>query len=271
VGDRRTRSAELTRAFARRFRLLDPRNGPDWDVDFVGSHRTYVIASLPRTGSTLLCRALWQSGQVGAPKEYLNPMQLRDWSVRRGSIRHAALRGPLLGLMHSWPRPRCVAHLRDVAAHRTGPSGWFGLKVHWHHWERWRTFVQPRPIAWVLLTREDRVAQAVSWARALQTGRWASHQRGWSPPIYSHGRIARALGRIERHEAAWRSELAGEPQVLALTYEQVTADLSGAVQRVLAHLGEPRSAVRVVPQLEPQHDAVSVRWHRRFSAESGRR
>ena len=59
--------------------LLDPRNGPAFDLPTPHSpRRTYVIASTPRTGSTLLARALWDTGLVGAPKEYLNPMQIRD-------------------------------------------------------------------------------------------------------------------------------------------------------------------------------------------------
>ena len=115
---------------ADRTMLLDPRNGPDHDLCGVPS-KTLLIASAPRTGSTLLCRLLWSTGEVGRPKEYLNPMQVRDWSVRLGGpavrARHLPLRGPLLGLVGwgPWSPERRRAHLTSVMRRRTAVSGWF--------------------------------------------------------------------------------------------------------------------------------------------------
>ena len=68
--------------------LLDPRNGPRWDLPPPESPPdNYVIAAIPRSGSTLLSRVLWDCGQAGAPSEYLNPMQLCDWERRFGAPR----------------------------------------------------------------------------------------------------------------------------------------------------------------------------------------
>ena len=48
--------------------LLDARNGEPFDLPPSPLRpRTYVVASLPRTGSTLLCNALWDTGRAGAP------------------------------------------------------------------------------------------------------------------------------------------------------------------------------------------------------------
>ena len=119
--------------------LLDPRNGPRWDLHTTEQNRrSYVVASTPRTGSTLLCRTLWGTGLVGAPKEYLNPMQLRDWEVRLGSpwssLRHRALGGMSLGLVTRgrWDHQRIAQHLDRVKQRRTASSGWFGMKLHAH-------------------------------------------------------------------------------------------------------------------------------------------
>ena len=75
--------------------LLDPRNGPAFDTGREGG-RLFVIASTPRSGSTWLARTLWDAG-LGAPKEYFNPTQLRDWEVRCGTplsrLAHGCLRG----------------------------------------------------------------------------------------------------------------------------------------------------------------------------------
>jgi hypothetical protein len=83
------------------FGLIDPRNSASHDFPPPGGPvRAYVIAATQRSGSTLLCRTLWDSGIAGAPKEYLNPLQLRDWEVRFGTPRsqllYLVLRGRLL-------------------------------------------------------------------------------------------------------------------------------------------------------------------------------
>lgn len=261
---------------------LDARNGPLGDLPtYDGTPRTWIVASTPRTGSTLLCRAVWGTGLAGAPAEYLNPMQIRDWEVRFGSIasrvRHRPLRGPLLGLVGRarWSDERLREHLDRVRTRRTGPTGWFGLKIHHHHFKAW--FLDAGrdpadffgPITWVRLTREDRLGQGLSWARALQTGRWAAHQRAWRRPSYDRSAIAKCLARIEADEAGWDAYFRGRGVApLALTFEEVTRDLAGSARRVLAGLGVPGADLATVPSpdLEPQADATTARWRVRFTA-----
>ena len=263
--------------------LLDPRNGEEFDLP-PGSApaRTWVMASTPRTGSTLLCRALWDTGQVGAPKEYLNPMQVRDWEVRLGSRasrwRHALLKGSLLGLVGRgpWPDARLRDHLSRVRARRTGPHGHFGLKIHHHHVRRWFVDAGRDPDAWlghptwIRIQRRDRVAQAVSWARAVQTGHWASTQRAGWPPVYSRRHIAYRLACIEQDEAHWdRWFDAREEAPLVLHYEDVASDLEGTMKRVLRALGVSDDDLRVQPALARQADEISAAWCVRFRSEMG--
>lgn len=256
--------------------LLDPRNGPNWDLH--GAHnRTYVVASTPRTGSTLLCRTLWDTGLAGAPKEYLNPMQIRDWEVRLGSAtsatRHRLLSGPLLGLVGRlrWSAPRVDAHLARVQQLRTGSNGWFGLKLHAHHHRRW---FRSRPLAhalgpvtWIRIRREDRVAQAVSWERALQTGRWAAHQRPTFTlsPVYRRRAIERRLRAIAHDEAWWDAVLENET-VLDLTFERLRTVRAATIRQVLTYLDVPGGGGVGVPDdsLRSQSDGISQDWIRRF-------
>lgn len=257
--------------------LLDPRNGPDWDLPpFPGALQPYVIASSPRTGSTLLARLLWDTGLVGAPKEYLNPMQLRDWGLRLGSPPTtwalSLLRGHAVGLAGRPPLcPNSAAHLRAVMKRRTGPSGHFGLKLHFHHFEQHcgagiapLLGGEPR---WIHITRQDRVAQAISWDRALQSGQWAAHQSGGRlPERYSRRRIQSALDRIEAQEAGWRSVLAGRP-VQQLSYEGLVGDKLGTLRECLSWLGVDAQSVVLPPDgLRRQSDGVSATWKQRFEA-----
>ncbi len=237
-----------------------------------------MIASLPRTGSTLLCRALWDTDQAGSPKEYLNPMQVRDWEARLAPTRlarrlHRGLRGPLVGMAGRgrWSDARLWSYLQRVQRRRTTPNGWFGLKLHWHHHRRW--FVAPRrepstslgSIRWVLLTREDRIAQAVSWVRALQTGRWAS----WQPPAqrgrYDPHAIARALRWIQEGEAGWRRwlQIRGITP-LCLSYEDLVEDWAHTLELVFDTLGI--EAPVPAPGLDRLADAHSNIWIDRFTS-----
>lgn len=251
-------------------------NGPAGDLPaFDGQGRVWVVASTPRTGSTLLCQALGETGRIGRPIEYLNPMQLRDWEVRWGSwasrLRHAALSGPLLGLVGwTWGAARIDAHLARVRALRTGPTGWFGLKLHAHHRRRWfgaRAIEDTLgPVSWVRVVRRDRVAQAVSWARALQTHQWATTQAPWRRARYDRAAIQARLSAIEADEADWDRLLVGRP-VCTLAYEDVVADLHGAVKRVFSHLGEPDDVPIPQPRLRRQSDEESAAWIARFQSD----
>ncbi|MGE4653001.1 MAG: Stf0 family sulfotransferase [Myxococcota bacterium] len=259
--------------------LIDPRNGPDFDLPSSSSApRSYVIAATPRTGSTLLCRGIWDTGLAGAPKEYFNPVQLRDWELRFGAPRsrllQRALRGPGLALVgrRGWTPERLRAHWLRVRAHRSAASGWCGLKLHRHHRER--LFGAEKledllgEIRWIRITRRDRLAQAVSWSRALRTGRFASHQRGWLPPLYRRRHIEACLRALEEQEAAWDAELAG-CEVLSLVYEDLVADWPQGLRAVLCWLSLPGADAVELPEpaLPRQADARTARWIDRFEVE----
>ena len=254
-------------------RLLDPRNGAAHDLPAApGTPRTYVVASTPRSGSTLLCRLLWGTGLVGAPKEYLNPMQLRDWEVRLGARRRdrlaaRALRGPLVGAgmgRVGWGPDRIHAHLLRVRQRRSS-GGWFGLKLHHHHRVRWfPDGVLPPflgPIHWIRIRRADRRRQAVSWARAQQTGQWASWQRPLLPPVYSQRRIDACWTALDAADRAWDALLADLP-VLDVHYEELSADPGASVRRVLGWLGAPGAAAARIPPpgVARQADATTEAW-----------
>ncbi len=265
--------------------LLDPRNGAAFDLPAPETPpRTYVIASVPRSGSTLLCRLLWDTGRVGAPKEYLNPMQLRDWEVRLGARRRdraaaAALRGPLVGALAGrvgWDEARLRAHLTRVRDRRSS-GGWFGLKLHHHHLLRWFPDGDVTrvlgPVRWIRIRRGDRLGQAVSWARALQTGQWAHWQRPLLPPVYSRWAIERRRAAIDAGEAGWDRILDRE-DVLEVTFEELTDAPEATLRRVLAALAVADAATMRLPPppTRRQADGINATWVARHrAAGAGRR
>lgn len=257
--------------------LLDPRNGPDHDMPQSSTPpRRYVIASVPRSGSTLLARLLWGTEQVGRPKEYLNPMQLRDWEVRLGGWTsrrlHGALHGVAVGALvgRSWSQRRLMTHLDRVEARRSS-GGWFGLKLHHHHFDRYGGMAGLGDwlsrVRWIRIQREDRLGQAISWTRALQSGQWAAWQTTRREARYSRVAIRQRLDAIARAEDGWDVVLDALP-VHTLTYEALVADPAGTVRQVLRWLEVPHAAVVQVPRppTRRQADDVTEQWRRRWAS-----
>ena len=265
--------------------LLDPRNGEAFDLPRAQvPGRTYVVASTPRTGSTLLCRLLWDLGCAGAPKEYLNPMQMRDWEVRLGESRLwslccSLLRGPAVGLLgqRHWTREELGRYIDRVRQRRTSVDGLFGIKIHRHHFEKFlaedKTLLEESlaPRQWIFLRREDRVAQAVSWSRALQSGRWAAHQKFALPVVYRRRQIRQLVERIDREEAAWNGYFRAERiEPLRLRYEDLVADRASVLRTVLEFLEVPDAAGIPLPEpdLEQQSDGLNRAWIERYRQEA---
>lgn len=265
---------------------LDEHNSPSGDLCGSADNRAHcdwLLASSPRTGSTWLGRLLGEPGDVGQPKEWLNGMQVRDLTVRFGrtalsrwgASRLGARTAPLL-LRLPWTDAALDAYLRRVRAVRTSPTGWFALKLHAHHRRRWFDAADRRFEDWfsprlvVALHRRDTLAQAVSWARAIQSGAWASHQPGHAAPRYNARQIALCLRDIERDQADWRAWLDARPAVprLFVAYEDLVADAPAVVARVREGLGvPPRDGPVPDVGLVRQADEVSLAWAQRFEAE----
>ncbi len=226
--------------------------------------RRYVIASVPRSGSSLLAHLLWETGVAGAPNEYLNPLQRRDFDERFG------------------PMPVEV-YLRRLERFRTTDNGVFGIKIHRHHARRWieslghdLNILLPDAER-VTSARRDRIAQAVSMEIAHQTRRWAHHLQ---PPrrqaTYNHGAIRRRLNAIDRQIAgwaAWFKERGISP--LTICYENLVADPDGTLGKVLAHIDPPGLGDRPTtgrdvgrPRPQRQADRMNAAWIARFRAET---
>ena len=199
---------------------------------------------------------------------------------RASSRLHRLLVGPAVGLAGRgrWPDTRLRDHLARVRKRRSGGDhgGFFGLKLHWHHYQQWLgqtgrdvdTWLD-RPV-WIRIRRADAVAQAVSWSRALQTGAWIEKQlqaQGQTvrvPPVYNRRLIAARLADLQAAEAGWDGVLAGR-DVFEVAYADLVADPRAVVRDALAFLGlrAPDPGPVEMP-LDRQADALSSAWIERF-------
>jgi LPS sulfotransferase NodH len=227
--------------------------------------RPYLLASVPRSGSTFVSHLLWQTGCLGAPLEYCN---FED----AGPYGHANL------------SPSEQQRLWKTAlSRRTSPNGVFGLKgfpVQFEALHRsnpallsdvMRTlFPAPGRGRVVWLRRRDRTAHAISYARAILSGIWRAEQEreGRAEPEYSRLAVERAGHMIEDQDGAWRAmfaDLAIAP--LELWFEDVLADSGAAIEAVAGYLEveiDAAAAVKV-PPIERQSQEGARAWAMRHA------
>jgi trehalose 2-sulfotransferase len=118
----------------------------------------------------------------------------------------------------------------------------------------------------VHLRRQDRVGQAVSWARAEQTGYWQDGDRRAAEPRLDLGSIHELMRTIRAHEAAWAGWFADQGITpYRVTYEEVTADPGPAVLGILDHLDiQPPAGWRPRPRERRQADGTNAAWARSY-------
>jgi LPS sulfotransferase NodH len=251
-------------------------------------HATYVIASTPRSGSSLLAAGLVATGVAGRPEEYFTPDHI------------AAYKKDLkLPMDCSW-----AEYLTKVMAFAATENGVRGFKIHWRHVVVLAQALGFRgdpgsvlealfPAAvFVNIVRTDRRAQAISLFRAETTGEWfrshgsAGRVRPWGlylarptagpaavdltgmAPTYEQ-----ILG-IERSLDAEQDEWANyfttrRPEVLTVRYEDLDANYRDEISRVLQFLGaDPAHAAGLPsPPLERQSDHINEHWRRLIDEE----
>jgi len=231
----------------------------------------YIVCSTQRSGSTYLCRLLANTRMAGNPQEYF------EARAETGSPPHPGyfLAGlPRTGAgIRDDVRPTDAPEYSDLRAvdgweehlertFRLGTSdnGVFGAKLMWNQLPDLEQHATAMPEfaglggselldrllgnpSYVWLRRRDKVRQAISLWRALQTRTWrAEHPaaEGEEPTVsYSFRGIEHLRRRLSADDEAWgRFFLHSLIDPLELAYEDdVSPDPAGAVARVLARIG----------------------------------
>ena len=226
------------------------------------------------------------TGRLGDPREYLDLASLREDRdgigrvhftprARAGQVRRRLNHDP------RWPRHlnqsrftrRTVHRVLDRLAQRHTIDGVLSVKVMWGAYS-WMFLAHGLdagywgvPVSWVRIQRRDRLAQALSFQRAITTEAWTATMRPTGEPTYDRADIDHAMRFIDHAERNWDTHFTDvglEP--LTVTYEALDADYGTTVRTVLDHLG---AAGAPVPprQLERQADALTAEWRARYLAE----
>lgn len=246
----------------------------------------YILCTSPRSGSTLLCHLLRAVPGAGHPGSHFHEPSLDGWldDYNLDRADYATRQDALAAVF--------------AAARRLGSGGGdlFALRLQRHSFA---FFIQqlghlygPAPddrslietafgrTAFVHLTRQDKLAQAISFVKAEKTGLWHRAPDGREierlapprAPAYDARAIAHTRDLFEDMDRDWKAWFAREGIApLRLTYEALALDPHAELARVLGRIGLPGR-----PEGEPPlpvaklADATSRDWANRFlSEESG--
>jgi LPS sulfotransferase NodH len=268
---------------------------------------SYLVCATPRSGSTLLCELLKDTGVAGRPEEYFEARAATGVPPHPGDYLENLPRTGA-GIRDDTRPPRAPAHssLLGLASYgdhiartfRLGSTdnGVFATKIMWRHLPDLqalagslreyrgldlydlleRLFHHPR---YVWMTRRDKVRQAVSLWRALQTRNWRL-ERGREDGseaqlVYRFEGIDHLVRTLQADDDAWQEFFARHRiPALRVVYEE---DLEPAPQRavraVLDHIRvQPPAEWQAHVVTKRQADALSDDWvaayHRDVAARS---
>lgn len=249
----------------------------------MGLYQSCIICGTPRSGSTLLC-GLLESAGCGRPDSYFRRESMADFARELGVSGEADLDEP--GFSRRY--------LAAVLVEGRAGTEMFGLRIMFETLgelsERLdrlcpgletapdrleRAFGRP---LYVHLSREDKVAQAVSLLKATQTGLWhraadGSELERTAPhreASYDPAAIRSLADGLARQDGAWRDWFGRHDiEPVRLTYDGLSADPQAGLRAVLSRLGmDASSASTIKPHTAKLADRQSERWIARFQAES---
>jgi LPS sulfotransferase NodH len=283
--------------------------------------RSYLVCATQRSGSTLVCQALKETGVAGRPEEYFEALQHSGRPRRpeeyfngiedRSILTHLGARGrttdpePQSPL---WSRTAYDRYLEWAMEQGTTPNGVFGAKMMWNYFGDFVSLLRNVPayreipltdllptvfpnLTFVRVVRANKVRQAVSLWKAVQTATWRQHQADAVDPTtpipedtdvppyktflqehlpslrFNYNAISHLLGEVLRDEARWDAffEHVRIRPVLVL-YENFAADYETSTINVLEQIGlSPPEGFRFEPRMKSQSDGLNDDWARRYA------
>jgi LPS sulfotransferase NodH len=250
--------------------------------------RSYVLACTPRVGSHLLADALTSTRIAGHPKEWL-PRFAADAAPLTPRDRLRLVTQP--PSQETYDAAIDGAYVEQVLASGTGENGVFGIVIHWFVLQdavrRLRAFFETSEsaphrvlacafpnVSYVWLKRRDKIAQAVSWYTAIQTGTYVGRQARTDPHEaervrFDYAQIRYLLTALTAFENGWASFFAASGvKPLVIHYEELSAQYVAAIRSVLDFLQlDAAGADIALPKREKYADARSREWIERFKRE----
>jgi len=275
--------------------------------------RSYLVCATPRSGSTLVCKALRDTGVAGKPEEYFEALRSTG-RPRRPEQYFAGVDDPSIfdelgdpaegqGPPPAWSRTAYDRYLEWAMEAGTTPNGVFASKLMWQYLGDFVGLLRNIPeyrelplkdlfptafpdLTFVRVVRANKIRQAVSLWKAVQTASW-SDSGGEGPPTdeapykafldeqhkpqlrFHYRAISHLLDQTLAAEASWDAffEHTRIKPILVL-YENFAADYTTSTLNILERLGldpPPDFGSESEPRMKKQSDGINDDWAKRFS------
>ncbi len=247
-------------------------------------YQAYVICTSPRSGSTLLCKLLAATGQAGDPRSYFHNADVGDWQRSLG----------LDETSFDNEKERLTTVLETARNKGTAGSGIFGLRLQrksFDYFVRQLAILCPGrethsgrfeavfgKTLFIHLTRSDKLAQAVSFVKASQTGLWHKAPDGTelerlAPPCepeYDAALIREHVDLMTAYDLAWADWFKAESIMpLRIPYDDLSRDPETVIEEILVRIGrDPAHAKNIDLPVARLSDGVNRAWIERFRSET---
>ncbi|KAA3446495.1 Stf0 sulfotransferase [Mesorhizobium sp. SARCC-RB16n] len=240
----------------------------------------YILCGTPRTGSTLLCKLLAATGTTGDPHSFYRRQDVLEWAEDWGLPARDTMGEPEFQL----------AYLDAAITAGKGGTDVFGLRLMRENLGELSAMLDRISpglasdkarfekafgrVLYIHLSRENKLAQAVSLIKAQQTGLWHIAPDGTEiervgpakEPHYDFERIKGEVEELEAYDAAWNIWFAQQGIApLRIGYERLAAEPAVELLRICEALGvRAPDAGHIRPCVAKLADETSLDWMRRF-------
>lgn len=226
---------------------------------------SYLICATNRSGSFLLCEALKNTGIAGNPEEYFWRGDEPFWKER-------------------WKVSDYGGYLSKAIEQGTSSNGVFGAKIMWGYFDDFIGKLRQIPVYeqidlpallphvfsnlhYVQIIRRDKVRQAISFWRAIETNTWAwTDDKQPIPerePSFNYKAIRNLEKEIVTHEAAWKNYFEGcQIKPYVVIYEEFVPRYEETAREVLRFLDIPiPSDLKFAERkMKRQSDDLTEKW-----------
>ena len=220
-------------------------------------NKYFMICSIPRSGSTLLCRGLWDTGLAGAPKEYFHHKHMEEFRDR-------------------WGFQDLAGYIENLKRFRTSTNGVFGFKIHYDQFDsvlKYSDIKQCFPaMHYILVKRRDHLRQAISLSKAVQSKQWSIGDHSVADPKYDPDDIRKRLEIIKQMEQDWEQFFrVREIEPYIVMYEDLAQKYPQVIKSVMIALGIEITETFEVPpsRLKKLSNAETEDWIKRFKSAEG--
>ncbi|MGD1866812.1 MAG: Stf0 family sulfotransferase [Phormidesmis sp.] len=209
--------------------------------------KTYIICATQRSGSTLLCRFLENSGLAGHPSEFLLPSDDAEAEFDR-----------------NFPASGYDDYIKAQMVQFASNNGVSGVKIMNNTWQTMMARLQLLPkyagcsepaiitslfpqVSFLFITRQNKIRQAISLSRAEQSAVWEKHsatKASENAQTHPQGKdlhpfyVKSALKRVNIREQFWADFFhKNSIQPMEIAYEDLTENYQEIVPQVLDFIG----------------------------------